>query len=225
MKKSLKLRIILMGVFLLFCALTASKGVGDASDNPRQELVIGDGWSITGQRGPRRGLFDQCEGTDELIFFCYGGSDLIDAYDLSGGYRFTIDLPDASNGGALINCVDDVLVVRPALGREVLLFRGTELVARMDVETAREQGYKATSFDNESRYAITRTHVVRVDGEELTELFELPEEMRKNLPILTFTPEQNAVLKKVFLVLFALAWLLFTGYCLHGIFGKPAKKR
>lgn len=225
MKKSLKLQRILMCVFLLFWSLTLSKGVRDASDNPHQELIIGDGWSITGQRRARRGLFDQCEGTDELIYFCYGASDLIDAYDLSGGYRFTIDLPDASNGLALINCVDDVLVVNPALGREVLLFRGTELVGKLDVETAREQGCKATSYDKESRYAITRTHVVRVDSEELTELFPLPEEIRENLPFIMFTPEQNEVLRKVFLVLFAVAWLSVVGYCLHRMFGSPRKKR
>lgn len=218
MKKELRLRLACMCAFLVVFLLTTSKGCPDASDNPDQEMIVGDGWSITGQRGARRGLFDRCEGTDELVYFCYSGMDLIDAYDLEGAYQFTIDLPDARNGLTLIDCVEDLLIVNPALGREVILFRGRELVGKMDVEAAREQGYKATSYDKESRYAITRTHVVSVDGEDLTELFELPEEIRVNLPLVTFTPEQNDILRRVLLVGAVVAFIGGVGFVMYGIF-------
>lgn len=226
MKKDWKLRVILMCAFLFVFALTSSSGCPDASDNPEQEVIVGDGWTITGQRGARRGVFDRCEGTDELIYFCYSGEDLIDAYNLEGRYQFTIDLPDARNGLALIDCVEDLLIVRPALSREVILFRGRELVGKMDVDTAREQGYKATSYDRESIYAITRTHVVRVEGEELTELFELPEEIRVNLPLITLTTEQEDVLRNVLLVGAVIAWIAAIGFVIHRIcLGFGRKKR
>lgn len=226
MKKDLKLQVILLSAFLLVFALTSSRGCPDASDNPEQEVIVGDGWTITGQRGARRGLFDQCEGTDELIYFCYSGEDLVDAYDLNGAYQFTIDLPDARNGLAQIDCVDDLLVVDPAQGREVLLFRGPELVGKMDDQAAREQGYQATSYDRESRYAITRTHVVSVEDEELTEVFELPEEIWVNLPLITLTTEQEDVLRKVLLVGAVMAWIAAVGFVIHRIcLGFGRKKR
>ena len=217
MKKDWKLRLACMCAFLVVLLLTTSRGCPDASDNPDQEAVIGDGWGISGQRGARRGLFDRCEGTDDLIYFCYSGEDMVDAYDLSGEYQFTINLPDAQNGGLLIDCVEDLLIA-DAANSDVFVFRGSELVEKLDYQAARERGYRASSFDTESRYAITRTHVVSVDGEDLTELFELPEEIRVNLPLVTFTPEQNDILRRVLLVGAVIAFIGGVGFVIHGIF-------
>lgn len=217
MKKDWKLRLVCMCVFLAVFFFNTSRGCPDASDNPEQEIMIGDGWWISGQRGARRGLFDRCEGTDDLIYFCYSGEDMVDAYDLDGEYQFTINLPDAQNGGLLIDCVDDLLIA-DAANSDVFVFRGSELVEKLDYKAARERGYRASSFDTESRYAITRTHVVSVDGEDLTELFELPEEIRVNLPLVTFTPEQNDILRRVLLVGAVIAFIGGGGFVIHGIF-------
>lgn len=209
-KRDLKLQVILLSAFLLVFALTSSRGCPDASDNPEQELIVGDGWTITGQRGARGETFYQCEGTDELVYFGYFFSDVVDAYDLSGEYQYTIHLPDAQNGGLLINCQDDLLIAAAANG-DVFVFRGTELLEKLDHKTARERGYRASSVDRDSRYAITRTHVVSADGEEL---FELPPEIRENLTWDMFLTEpQRKITEVLFLVLFSAAWLTVVGTC------------
>lgn len=208
MKKEWKLRLVCMCVFLLIFLFNTSRGDSDASDNPGQEKNIGDGWEISGQRGAREETFHQCEGTDELVYFGYFFSDVVDAYDLSGEYQYTIHLPDAQNGGLLINCQGDLLIAAAANG-DVFVFRGTELVEKLDHKTARERGYRASSGDRDSRYAITRTHVVSADGEEL---FELPPEIRANTTWDMFLTEpQRKTVEVLFLVLFAAAWLTVVG--------------
>lgn len=208
MKKNWSLRLVCMCVFLAVFMFNTSRGYPDASDNPEQETSIADGWGISGQRGARGEAFHQCEGTDALVYFGYFFSDVVDAYDLSGEYQYTIHLPDAQNGGLVINCQDDLLIAAAANG-EVFVFRGTELVERLDYKTARERGYRASSGDRDSRYTITRTHVVSADGEEL---FELPPEIRENLTWdMLLTEPQRKITTVLFLVLFAAAWLTVVG--------------
>lgn len=225
MNQSRKRRIILMCAAVALFLLTMIRSYPDASDNPDQEMIRGENWSISGQRGERRELIHQCEGTSALIYFSYAHTACIDAYDHSGQYRFTISVPDAEKGILTIDCGEDLLYAKAATG-DVFIFRGTELIESMDRQTAKARGYRISDLNNESGYAITRTHVVRVEGEALTELFPLPEEIRENLPIVTLTPDQSGVIRNMLLVGFVIAWAAVAGYSIRGVWlGFRKKKR
>ena len=206
--------------FLVMFVIAAQPKL-NGSDNPNQQTILGEGWSITGERGIRNSKVTKIEGTDELIYITYSGKPYIDVYDLTGAFRYTIQLPDSQNGAVSIDCRDGILIAdakgRNADGHDVFLFRGEELVGSMDHDQAREQGFVPIWNDQESDYLLTLTHVTHADG---TVLFELPPEIAENMPKFLLTDGQEQVAKVLVLVLFAVFWLTVVGGCLRQILKK-----
>lgn len=195
---------------LLFVILLFSLKL-NAPDIPKQETVLGEGWSITGVRGVRNSKVTMIEGTEELIYVTYEKESCIDAYDLTGEFQYTIQLPDARNGLVAIDCRDGILIAE-SKNHVIYLFRGTELLECMDHDEATERKLNPVWGSTDSDYRFTNTHVVRADGEEL---FELPQELEKNRNRrLTMTEEQLKLENMLILIGFAVAWLSIVGYCL-----------
>jgi hypothetical protein len=198
------LAVILFGIILL-------PHHRNASDNPAQEIVLGEGWSISGVRGRRNSKVTMIEGTDELIYVTYEKESCIDAYDLTGEFQFAIQLPDARNGLVAIDCRDGILIAE-SKNNVIYLFRGKELLECMDYDEARARDLIPVWGSTDSDYRFTRTHVVRAHGEEL---FELPPELAKNHNRrLTMTEEQLKLESRLILIGFAVLWLSIVGYCL-----------
>lgn len=208
-------------VCLLIMYIIAAQPQLNGSDNPNQQNILGEGWGITGERGIRNSKVTKIEGTEELIYITYSGKPYIDVYDLTGAFRYTIQLPDSQNGAVSIDCRDGILIAdakgRNADGHDVFLFRGEELVGSMDHDQAREQGFVPIWNDQESDYLLTLTHVTRADG---TVLFELPPEIAENMPKFLLTDGQEQVAKVLVLILFAVFWLTVVGGCLRQILKK-----
>jgi hypothetical protein len=181
-------------------------------DNPNQQPIFGEGWSITGMRGIRSSEVSRIRGTEELIYITYSHEPYIDVYDLSGSFLYCIQLPDSQNGAVSIDCRDGILIAdakgRNADGHDVFLFRGEELGGSMDHDQAREQGFVPIWNDQESDYLLTLTHVTRADG---TVLFELPPEIAENMPKFLLTDGQEQVAKVLVVVLFAVFCLTVVG--------------
>lgn len=208
-------------VCLLIMYIIAAQPKLNGSDNPNQQSIFGEGWSITGKRGIRSSEVSRIRGTEELIYITYSQEPYIDVYDLSGSFLYCIQLPDSQNGAVSIDCRDGILIAdakgRNADGHDVFLFRGEELVGSMDHDQAREQGFVPIWNDQESDYLLTLTHVTRADG---TVLFELPPEIAENMPKFLLTDGQEQVAKVLFVVLFAVFWLTVVGGCLRQILKK-----
>lgn len=198
----------------------------DGSDRPEQQPILGEGWSITGERGVRNSRVTKIEGTAELIYITYSHKPYIDVYDLSGAFQYTIQLPDSQNGAVSIDCRDGILIAeakgRNAQGHDVFLFQGAQLVESMDYDQARERGLVPIWNDKESDYLLTLTHVTRADGEVL---FELPPELAENMPKFLPNAQQEKVLTILSLVLFAVLWLTILGSTLGQIRREHRKER
>ena len=193
---------------MLFTAVLAPRGL-DASDNPDQETILGELWSITGVRTERTSQIDGIHGTDELIYVEYVAEPYIDVYDLTGAFRYTIQLPERVGGhGSLdLECRDGILIAESETDF-IYLFRGTHFLESMDQERARERGL-LPDYRNKSPYMLTQTHVCRTDGEEL---FELPPELKENLPRRIVTsPLQQKVESTLLILLFAAGFLGIIG--------------
>ena len=203
---------LLLALLILVCCIQIGmKPNSNGSDNPDQEPIYGDGWGITGVRGARSSMITHINGTDELIYFTYNGKPYIDAYDLSGEYQYTIQLPDARNGAVSIDCRDGILIA-DSKDNGIYLFQGTELLERMDYDEARQRGLIPVWGSTDSEYRLTRTHVVRADGEEL---FELPVELAKNMNRrLTLSEDQLKIENWLILIGFAVLWVSGVGFCL-----------
>ena len=203
---------LISAVCFLVMFVIAAQPKLDGSDNPNQQPIFGEGWSITGKRGIRNSKVTKIEGTEELIYITYSGKPYIDVYDLTGAFQYTIQLPDSQNGAVSIDCRDGILIAdakgRNADGHDVFLFRGEELVGSMDHDQAREQGFVPIWNDQESDYLLTLTHVTRADG---TVLFELPPEIAENMPKFLLTEGQEQVAKVLVVVLFAVFCLTVVG--------------
>ena len=197
--------------FLVMFVIAAQPKL-NGSDNPNQQTILGEGWSITGERGIRSSEVSRIRGTEELIYITYSQEPYIDVYDLSGSFLYSILLPDSQNGMVLIDCRDGMLIAaakgRNADGHDVFLFRGQELVESMDYSQASARGLKPSLYDQESDYLLTLTHATRADG---TVLFELPPEIAENMPKFLLTDGQEQVAKVLVLVLFAVFWLTAVG--------------
>ena len=212
---------LISAVCFLVMLVIAAQPKLNGSDNPNQQTILGEGWSITGERGIRNSKVTKIEGTEELIYITYSQEPYIDVYDLSGSFLYCIQLPDSQNGAVSIDCRDGILIAdakgRNADGHDVFLFRGEELVGSMDYDQAREQGFVPIWNDQESDYLLTLTHVTRADG---TVLFELPPEIAENMPKFLLTDGQEQVAKVLVLVLFAVFGLTVVGGCLRQILKK-----
>ena len=193
----------------------------NGSDNPDQEPIYGDGWGITGVRGERTSVITHIHGTDELIYFAYNAEPYIDAYDLKGNFRYTIQLPGAARGGVDLECRDGILIANSETD-VIYLFRGTEFLESMDRDQARERGL-LPDYRNESPYVLTKTHVTRADGEEL---FELPEELARNLPRSLLTSDLHKTVEfTLVILLFAAAFVYIFGGLLRDILFEIRKRK
>ena len=212
---------LISAVCFLVMFVIAAQPKLNGSDNPNQQTILGEGWSITGERGIRSSDVSRIRGTEELIYITYSQEPYIDVYDLSGSFLYCIRLPDSQNGMVLIDCRDGMLIAaakgRNVDGHDVFLFRGQELVESMDHTQAWERGLMPSSYDQESDYLLTLTHVTRADG---TVLFELPPEIAENMPKFLLTDGQEQVAKVLVVVLFAVFWLTVVGGCLRQILKK-----
>lgn len=149
-------------------------------DSDQETIRLNAAW-ITGQRDTRPGLFDQVEGTDEVIYFSYNMAGYIDAYDLSGQYLYTIHLLDDSQKGSIrIDCRDGLLYVESRHGA-LYIFDGLELLERMERNEAEARDLCLTRRHEKSEYILTDTHVARVEGNETVSLFLIPDEIAVNL--------------------------------------------
>lgn len=149
-------------------------------DSNQETIRLNAAW-ITGQRDARPGLFDQVEGTEEVIYFSYNMSGYIDAYDLSGQYLYTIHLLDDSQKGSIqIDCRDGLLYVESRHGA-VYIFDGLDLLERLERDEAEVRDLLLTRRHEKSDYTLTNTHVARMEGNELTPLFLIPDEIAANL--------------------------------------------
>jgi hypothetical protein len=149
-------------------------------DSDQETIRLNAAW-ITGQRDTRPGLFDQVEGTDEVIYFSYNMAGYIDAYDLSGQYLYTIHLLDDSQKGSIrIDCRDGLLYVESRHGA-LYIFDGLELLERMERNEAEARDLCLTRRHEKSEYLLTDTHVARVEGNEIVSLFLIPDEIAVNL--------------------------------------------
>lgn len=149
-------------------------------DSEQETIRLNAAW-ITGQRDMRNGLFDQVEGTDQVIYFSYNMAGYIDAYDLSGRYLYTIHLlSDSQNGAIQIDCRDGFLYVESRHGA-LYIFDELNLLERMERAEAEAQGLLLTRRHEESDYTLTDTHVAKVEGNEIIPLFLIPDEIAANL--------------------------------------------
>ena len=149
-------------------------------DSNQETIRLNAAW-ITGQRDARPGLFDQVEGTEEVIYFSYNMAGYIDAYDLSGQYLYTIHLLDDSQKGSIqIDCRDGLLYVESRHGA-VYIFDGLDLLERLERDEAEVRDLLLTRRHEKSDYTLTNTHVARMEGNELTPLFLIPDEIAANL--------------------------------------------
>ena len=149
-------------------------------DSDLETIRLNAAW-ITGQRDARPGLFDQVEGTEEVIYFSYNMAGYIDAYDLSGQYLYTIQLLDDSQKGSIqIDCRDGLLYVESRHGA-VYIFDGLDLLERLERDEAEVRDLLLTRRHEKSDYTLTNTHVARMEGNELTPLFLIPDEIAANL--------------------------------------------
>lgn len=149
-------------------------------DSDQETIRLNAAW-ITGQRDKRPGLFDQVEGTEEVIYFSYNMVGYIDAYDLSGQYLYTIHLLDDSQRGSIqIDCRDGLLYVESRHGA-VYIFDGLDLLERLERDEAEARDLRLTRRHEESNYTLTDTHVARVDENEIVSLFVIPDEIATNL--------------------------------------------
>ena len=149
-------------------------------DSDQETIRLNAAW-ITGQRDKRPGLFDQVEGTEEVIYFSYNMVGYIDAYDLSGQYLYTIHLLDDSQKGSIqIDCRDGLLYVESRHGA-VYIFDGLDLLERLERNEAEARDLLLSRRHEESDYTLTETHVARVKGNEIVSLFVIPDEIAVNL--------------------------------------------
>ena len=152
----------------------------DVPDSNQETIRLNAAW-ITGQRDARPGLFDQVEGTEEVIYFSYNMAGYIDAYDLYGQYLYTIHLLDDSQEGSIqIDCRDGLLYVESRHGA-VYIFDGLDLLERLERDEAEVRDLLLTRRHEKSDYTLTNTHVARMEGNELTPLFLIPDEIAANL--------------------------------------------
>ena len=149
-------------------------------DSDQETIRLNAAW-ITGQRDVRPGLFDQVEGTEEVIYFSYNMAGYIDAYDLSGKYLYTIQLLDDSQKGSIqIDCRDGLLYVESRHGA-VYIFDGLDLLERLERDEAEVRDLLLSRRHEKSDYTLTDTHVARVKGNEIVSLFVIPDEIAVNL--------------------------------------------
>ena len=149
-------------------------------DSDQETIRLNAAW-ITGQRDKRPGLFDQVEGTEEVIYFSYNMVGYIDAYDLSGQYLYTIHLlDDSQKGGIQIDCRDGLLYVESRHGA-VYIFDGLDLLERLERDEAEARDLLLSRRHEKSDYTLTDTHVARVDENEIVSLFVIPDEIATNL--------------------------------------------
>ena len=164
-------------LLLLHIILNSFQNVPDSN---QETIRLNAAW-ITGQRDARPGLFDQVEGTEEVIYFSYNMAGYIDAYDLSGQYLYTIHLLDDSQKGSIqIDCRDGLLYVESRHGA-VYIFNGLDLLERLERDEVEVRDLLLTRRHEKSDYTLTNTHVARVEGNELTPLFLIPDEIAANL--------------------------------------------
>lgn len=221
MKRKTDWRPLVYLLCILVIIMIARQPERNGSDNPEQQTILGEGWSITGERGERNTHVSRIEGTEELIYITYSGKPYIDVYDLSGAFQYAIMLPDARNGVVDIDCWDGSLVA-VSKANTVYVFRGRELVECMEYDEAEARGLVPIWNDKESDYLITHTHVTRADGEEL---FELPPELAENMPKILLSEDQQKVANVLSLIVFAALWLTIVGYGVRKIWRGFREKR
>ena len=152
----------------------------NVSDSDFETVRLQAAW-ITGQRDMRIGLYDQLEGTEQVVYFSYNMAGYIDAYDLSGQYLYTIHLLNDSQKGTIqIDCRDGLLYVESRHGA-LYIFDGLDLLERMERDEAEARDLLLSRRHEESDYTLTNTHVVRMEGDALIPLFLIPDEIAVNL--------------------------------------------
>ena len=169
-----------VGFLLLLLLQFVLGSFQNVPDSDQETIRLNAAW-ITGQRDTRPGLFDQLEGTAEVIYFSYNMAGYIDAYDLSGQYLYTIHLLDDSQKGSIqIDCRDGLLYVESRHGA-VYIFDGLDLLERLERDEAEVRDLLLTRRHEKSDYILTDTHVARVEGNEIVSLFVIPDEIAVNL--------------------------------------------
>ena len=169
-----------VGFLLLLLLQFVLGSFQNVPDSDQETIRLNAAW-ITGQRDTRPGLFDQLEGTGEVIYFSYNMAGYIDAYDLSGQYLYTIHLLDDSQKGSIqIDCRDGLLYVESRHGA-LYIFDGLDLLKRMERDEAKSRGLLLNRSHEGSDYTLTDTHVARVEENESVPLFLIPEEIAVNL--------------------------------------------
>lgn len=169
-----------VGFLLLLLLQFVVGSFQNVPDSNQETIRLNAAW-ITGQRDTRPGLFDNLEGTEEVVYFSYNMAGYIDAYDLSGQYLYTIHILDDSQKGSIrIDCRDGLLYVESRHGA-LYIFDGLDLLERMERDEAKSQGLLLNRSNEGSDYTLTDTHVTRVEGDEIVPLFVIPEEIAANL--------------------------------------------
>lgn len=180
--------ILILLVFVILC-ISAIPKVQDASDNPEQEVLYGDGWSITGIRAERGETFHKCDATDDMVYFSYTKGWYIDAYNNQGEYQYTIMLRTSQNGSVGIHCTEDLLYVRSKDGT-VFVFDGTDMVETLTSEQAGERG--CYFLDMDGRAYVSEDYIYRVNSDgEWTGVCPIPEDVAANMSFFAYGDRQT----------------------------------
>ena len=195
---------ILVCILVILLSILFSPHTVYPADNPDQEAILGDGWSISGYRASR-GDYYQVDGTEDMFFVCYFNG-AIDAYNNDGEYLFTYEIYSSSrNGGARIKCTDDLIYIHYK-DSDVFAFQGTELVDRLTYSEFRDLGYY---MKPSGAVFIARDGMYRQDDAgEPHYLCALPDAIREALPVISFA---EATEKWIVIVLVVAVFLL-AGY-------------
>lgn len=142
---------------------------------PDTEPEFTDSYAIGYEQGPRSISYTSVDATEDLIFFVYSGEgNLIDAYDNTGAFRFTLFFRDRENSGLSACCRDGLLYVR-GNGGTIFAFDGDREVERMDAKEARERGVYVDlpSWRGKTNIAVRGNVICRLDDQGNTTM-EVP---------------------------------------------------
>ena len=119
---------------------------------------IPDSYTIGYQQGDRTTRYTDSDCTDEYLYFAYGGqwSSLVDVYDHSGNFLYTLFFTDRDNGRLQIGCLDGFLCVMVKSGT-VFVFDGEKEVNRFTHDQAATQGLTAAWFSKMVAIPFPRT--------------------------------------------------------------------
>lgn len=165
----MKSRMPFSSVMILFLALLFGKFsfqayAAEQVDNASPDTA--ERYYISYKLGPQRPSVVDYDATNEYVFFAYSENiTVVDAYNMSGEFAFSILFEFREKGSISVRCEDNLLYVSTKFGN-VFVFDHDQLLEIIEASSAAEKGYGWKWFEGKQRnVSLIGTNLYKLNQE------------------------------------------------------------